>query len=124
VADTVPSAEGLLGEIIFLGGYKMNYVSEERNRLFPSNENIPCCDPMHKPPAQPVVETMGETSAIAEQILRQVRRINEFLFAEGPSLVEEANQTKCFRDELVNTRNVLGTASEELERISNRLFST
>ena len=102
----------------------MNYVTEERNRRILMNEDIPCCDPMHKPPAQPVVETMGETSAIAEQILRQVRRINEFLFAEGPALVEEANQTRCFRDELVKTRNVLGTASEELERIANRLFPT
>ena len=102
----------------------MNYANgEARSPIFITNDGN-CCEQVPKPPAQPVVETMGETSAIAEQILRQVRRINEFLFAEGPALVEEANQTKCFRDELVKTRNVLGTASEELERIANRLFPT
>ena len=103
----------------------MNYANgEARSPIFITNDDI-CCEQVRKPPAQPVVDTMGETSAIAEQILRQVRRINEFLFAEDPALVaEDTNQPKCFRDELVKTRNVLGTASEELERIANRLFPT
>lgn len=102
----------------------MNYANgEARSPIFIQNDGD-CCEQVRKTPAQPVVETMGETSAIAEQILRQVRRINEFLFAEGPALVEEKDQTKCFRDELVKTRNVLGTASEELERMANRLFPT
>lgn len=103
----------------------MNYTNgEAHSPIFITNDNA-YCEQARNPPAQPVVETMGETSAIAEQILRQVRRINEFLFAEGPALVaEDTNQPKCFRDELVKTRNVLGTASEELERMANRLFHT
>lgn len=102
----------------------MNYANgEARSPIFITNEDD-CCEQVRKPPAQPVVDTMGETSAIADQILRQVRRINEFLFAEGPALAEETSQAKCFRDELVKTRNVLGTASEELERMANRLFPT
>lgn len=72
-------------------------------------------------PNQTVADIMHETSALADDVLNMVWRINGFLFPENPVCDERPEDPRCFRDELLKTRYELHITARKLAEMAGQL---
>ena len=72
-------------------------------------------------PNQTMADIMHETSALADDVLNMVYRINGFLFPENSVCDDRPEDPRCFRDELLKTRYELHIAVRKLAEMTGQL---
>lgn len=88
------------------------------------NRNILCADPCHDDncksvPREPsMADLMKEASVMASDALCAARRINGFMTGDLTEECANAEETTCFRDELMKTRYSLAQLNHELSKLS------